>query len=321
MAKRGKKKNSASAGGFLFGIILIGILAVTAIALIKNGNEPDAPFPDGNETVQGSQTVSSSAETETDVIDQKTTDSPSSEIKTETEEKTDKITDTDAVSSSTKSTAVTSDNPTVNEREEHVSKNDTSSFAKDQWYMLLANPDNALPEDYTFEQAKIQSAGRDWIVDARCAEDLKAMIAAAKADGVSLILCSAYRTIERQTTNFNNKMQEYIKKGYSEEEARAVTATIIAVPGTSEHHTGMAVDIVTPSYQNLNAGFDKTAAYKWLEANCAEFGFVLRYREDKTEITKIIYEPWHYRYVGKEAATIMMEEKISFEEFLEKYGV
>lgn len=319
MATRGKK-NSSAAGGVLFGIILIGILAVTAIALIKNSDAPETPLPDGNEVVQGSQTVTSSQSTDTNVTDTKTSDTVSSDKITESDAKTDKVTDTDTVSSSTKTTSTTTNTPTVNTREEHVSKNDTASFAKDQWYMLLANPDNALPEGYTFEQAKVKSAGRDWIVDARCAEDLKAMLAAAKADGVSLILCSAYRTIEKQTTNFNNKMKEYLNKGYSEEEARKVTATIIAVPGTSEHHTGMAVDIVTPSYQNLNAGFDKTEAYKWLEANCAEFGFVLRYRKDKTEITKIIYEPWHYRYVGKEAATIMMEEKISFEEFLDKYG-
>ncbi|MBP3301007.1 MAG: M15 family metallopeptidase [Clostridia bacterium] len=318
MAKRSKKKNSASAGGFLFGIILIGVLAVTAIALLKNSESED-PVPDGSDVVHNTQTASST-ETGTDETDQKTTDQISSATQSSSDSKTDKVTDTDSATSSSKNTGTSSTPPTDNTREEYVSKNDTASFAKDQWYMLLANPDNPVPEGYTFEQAKIKSAGRDWIVDARCAEDLKAMIAAAKADGVSLILCSAYRTIERQTTNFNNKMQEYINKGKTEEEARAITATIIAVPGTSEHHTGMAVDIVTPSYQSLNAGFDKTAAYKWLEANCAEFGFVLRYREDKQHITKIIYEPWHYRYVGKQAATIMMEEKISFEEFLDKYG-
>ena len=115
----------------------------------------------------------------------------------------------------------------------------------------------------------------------------------------------------------------YVKSAYrtwQEQEAEYAENPAATLPGTSEHHTGMAADIVTPSYQRLNAGFDQTDAYKWLEAHCAEYGYVLRYRKDKTEITKIIYEPWHYRYVGKEAATIMMNEKLSFEEFLEKYG-
>ena len=244
------------------------------------------------------------------------TDTSTTDTSTDTSTHTtdSQVTDTSTVVTDT-NTEVTS---TTSDR--YISTNETSSFDTEEWYMMLANRDNPLPENYTFEKANVYSAGRNWDFDARCAEDMKAMLAAAKEDGVSLIICSAFRDIARQTENFNNKMDSYIKQGMSEQEAYELTATIIAIPGTSEHHTGLAADIVTPSYQNLNEGFAKTEAFKWLYANCAEFGFVLRYAEDKQEITKIIYEPWHYRYVGKEAARIMMSEGICFEEFLAKYG-
>ena len=308
MAK--KKSKGSLLSGILTTLFILCILAICALAIKKSMQGPDPDLSAEGTDTQTSQSLTSTGA----VTDTGTTDSV-------TDSDTASVTDTDITTSTNPSSSTTTN------REEHVSANKTDSFDLDSWYLLLANPDNPVPEGYTFEKATVHSAGRDWIVDARCAEDMKAMIAAAKADGVSLILCSAYRNIETQTKNFNNKVQEYLKKTnpetkkpYTEEEAIKITATIIAVPGTSEHHTGMAADIVTPSYQSLNAGFDQTEAYKWLEANCAEFGFVLRYRKDKTDITKIIYEPWHYRYVGKEAATIMMAEGLSLEEFLEKYG-
>ena len=115
-------------------------------------------------------------------------------------------------------------------------------------------------------------------------------------------------------------IDDLIEEGYSKEDARRVAATIVAVPGTSEHHTGLAMDVVTPSYQRLNSGYANTDAAKWLKANAAKYGFILRYPEDKTEITKIIFEPWHYRYVGVEYASFIMSEGICFEEFIELYG-
>jgi len=313
-----KKKSSNNTGPILMGIILVCIVAVLSIAAFSETSRNDGPTVEGTDvtssvtdTSTGTQTVLPTEPTDTagtsSVTDTDPVTCPTSDTDTDTDTNTDTGTDTGS------GTATGTDHG-------YISANKTDSFDKDLWYMLLANPTTPLPENFTFQQATVYSAGRNWIMDARCAEDMKAMLAAAKSDGVDLIICSAYRNIETQTNNFNAKVREYMAKGYSEEEAKKVTATIIAVPGTSEHHTGMAADIVTPSYQRLNAGFDQTEAYRWLEANCAEFGFVLRYRKDKTEITKIIYEPWHYRYVGREAATIMMEEKICFEEFLEKYG-
>lgn len=312
-----KKTSSLSAIG---SVIVLCFFAVAVIALANAMTTPPEPEPpvveNSTQTEQGTSTSSDTAsEASTDTSSRETSDTTDSSVTNVTT--SESITDTSSDSGSSSNN--TSSNTSTNNHS-YVSKNDTASFAKTNWYMLLTNGANPLPENYKFEEATVYSAGRNWIVDARCAEDMKAMIAAAKKDGVSLIICSAYRSYELQEKNFNAKVQSYINKGYSKEDAVAKTATIIAVPGTSEHHTGLAADIVTPSYQSLNSGFEKTEAFQWLYENCAEFGFVLRYPKDKVDVTKIIYEPWHYRYVGKEAAQIMMSEGICFEEFLEKYG-
>ena len=185
------------------------------------------------------------------------------------------------------------------------------------WNLILVNPDNFLPEDHTFEKEQVQG---NYYLDSRAAPYAKQMIADAKEEGIELQICSSIRDVELQTRLFNNKINDLIAEGYSEEDAKIKTATIVAVPGTSEHHTGLALDIVTPSYQRLNAGYENTDAAKWLKENAAEYGFILRYPKDKTDITKIIFEPWHYRYVGREYAEFIMSEGICFEEFIELYG-
>ncbi len=185
------------------------------------------------------------------------------------------------------------------------------------WNLILVNPDNYLPDNFTIDKAQVQG---NYYLDSRVAPLAVQMIADAKKEGIELQICSSIRDIDLQTRLFNNKIDDLIDEGYSKEDARRVAATIVAVPGTSEHHTGLAMDIVTPSYQRLNSGYAKTDAAKWLKANAAKYGFILRYPEDKTEITKIIFEPWHYRYVGVEYASFIMSQGICFEEFIELYG-
>ena len=111
--------------------------------------------------------------------------------------------------------------------------------------------------------------------------------------------------------------QDYLAQGYSEEQAYAKTATAIAIPGTSEHQSGLAADIVTPSHQTLDPAFADTAAGQWLVEHAHEYGFVLRYPEEKQEITKIIYESWHFRFVGKTHAKLMKEQNLCLAEYLE----
>ena len=180
------------------------------------------------------------------------------------------------------------------------------------WKLVLANPTHKLPDYFSIEEASIQG----YTMDARAVGPAKEMIAAAKADGIDLLVCSAYRPISSQQRLFNNKVQEYLNQGYGRAEAEEIAATIVAVPGTSEHQTGLALDIVTPSYQNLDDGYADTAAAKWLKANAADYGFILRFPKDKEDITKIIFEPWHYRYVGVDAAKEIMSRGITLEEYL-----
>ena len=184
--------------------------------------------------------------------------------------------------------------------------------AEDAWRLMLINRDNPLPQDHTFEKATLSNG---YVVDARIVEPLNAMIAAAKADGVSIFVCSAYRTVEYQQGLFQRKINQYKAKGYSEQEAYDIAKTIVAIPGTSEHHTGLAVDISTPQYTTLDEGFGDTVAFAWLKEHCAQYGFIMRYPTGKTEITGIIYEPWHYRYVGVDEAKEMTEQGICLEEY------
>ena len=183
------------------------------------------------------------------------------------------------------------------------------------WNLRLVNPTHSLPEGFTVDTAVVQNG---YEMDKRAADFAKAMIAAAKKDGVSLLVSSGVRTHARQVEKYNGKVQEYINEGYSKADAEKEAATIIAYPGTSEHESGLALDILTPSYQRFNEGFEKTEAFDWLYEHCKEYGFILRYPKDKQDITQIIYEPWHYRYVGTEYSYKIMESGLCLEEFLEQ---
>ena len=170
-----------------------------------------------------------------------------------------------------------------------------------------------MPENYEVE-LKLLSQGL--YVDARIYDDLRAMLAACRKDGLSPLVCSGYRSVETQTRLHNNKITRLLAEGYSQETAKGEARRWVAVPGTSEHHTGMAVDIVAVSYQKLTEQQEKTAEQKWLMEHCWEYGFILRYPTEKSEITGIGYEPWHYRYVGREAARTMRDNGLCMEEYI-----
>ncbi len=182
------------------------------------------------------------------------------------------------------------------------------------WSLVLANRQNPLTEGYKPELKKLSSG---YAVDARIYEAVNDMLADAKAAGLSPLVCSAYRSYDSQTRLFENQIAKYVSRGYSKAAAYEEAAKWVAVPGTSEHQTGLAVDIVATSYQVLNEAQEKTAEQQWLMANAHHYGFVLRYPKDKVAVTGISYEPWHYRYVGKEAARVIYEGKMCLEEYLE----
>lgn len=184
------------------------------------------------------------------------------------------------------------------------------------WNLLLIDNDNPLPEGYTFTPATVKT-GYD--VDERIYADLTAMLDAGKQQGLKLLVCSAYRSYDRQVELFDSAYGEGLKNGLSEEQAYAEAATGYSLPGCSEHQAGLAVDIVAKSHQYLDDSYAQTAEAQWLYAHCAEYGFILRYPEGKEDITGIKYEPWHFRYVGVEAATTIMENGLTLEEYLEEY--
>ncbi|MEG1448546.1 MAG: M15 family metallopeptidase [Oscillospiraceae bacterium] len=185
--------------------------------------------------------------------------------------------------------------------------------ASGDWNLILANPDTPLPSDFKVETAIVQGARE---VDTRIVDVATKMISDAKNQGIDLLVCSGFRSVEKQQNLFDNSISGYIAQGYSKEDAVRFTKAYYAVPGTSEHHTGLAMDIVTPTYQTLDDEYAQTDAAKWLLDNAYKYGFILRYPKDKEDITKIAFEPWHYRYVGEEHAKIIKEQNLCLEEYI-----
>lgn len=182
-----------------------------------------------------------------------------------------------------------------------------------EWSLILVNQWNKLPDGYevTLRQLKNGQA-----VDERCYPDLQQMLDDCRAAGLSPVICSSYRSQETQKRLFNYKVTYYTNLGYSQKNAETEAAKSIAAPGTSEHHLGLAVDIVDIMNQNLDSSQENTAVQQWLLEHSWKYGFILRYPSDKSGITGIIYEPWHYRYVGKEAAAEIHAQGICLEDYL-----
>ncbi|HIU46436.1 MAG TPA: M15 family metallopeptidase [Candidatus Fimadaptatus faecigallinarum] len=179
--------------------------------------------------------------------------------------------------------------------------------------MILVNRDNPMPEG--LKPTLVDIGGGD-SVDARCYDDLMLMLDDCRAAGLEPVICSAYRTQEYQTMLYENKIDRLIAQGFSAELAPALAMTVVALPGTSEHQLGLALDIVDASYQQLDEAQEHTPVQRWLMDNSYRYGFILRYPNDKSAVTGIIYEPWHYRYVGRDAAQQIYDSGLCLEEFL-----
>lgn len=208
--------------------------------------------------------------------------------------------------------------PTEERREP---ENITYEFSEDDWRLILINKQHSIPDGYEEEVplGNISTMKGIMHCDERIIDDLLDMIQAAKDDGVTLAICSPYRDLQYQEMLFGRKITKYMKRGLSYMEAYQLASQAVTVPNASEHQIGLALDIVTDTYVALNEGFADTAAGKWLAENSCKYGFILRYPKGKEDITGIEYEPWHFRYVGVEAATLMTEQGITLEEFWEEY--
>lgn len=204
-------------------------------------------------------------------------------------------------------------------KEPEISEENVRCFDAQDWRLVLINKQHPIPEDYTFTLDTIKTANGGIQCDSRVMEDLFSMLQAAGEDEINLAICSHYRDINRQEVLFSRKIKTYMKKGMSYMEAYKISSQTVTVPGASEHQIGLAMDIVSDSYTVLEEEFAETDAGIWLKDHCAEYGFILRYPLGKESITGIEFEPWHFRYVGREAAEIIMNEGLCLEEFWAKY--
>lgn len=183
----------------------------------------------------------------------------------------------------------------------------------EDWQLLLVNPWNEMPEDY---EVHLKTLPDGMKVDEKAYDSLTAMLQACRDAGLAPKICSAYRTQAKQTYLYNNKIARLRNAGYGRQAAIEEAGRWVARPGTSEHQLGLAVDIVSTSYQALTKKQEQTKEQKWLMEHCWEYGFILRYPNEKSEITGIGYEPWHYRYVGVDIAQDIRASGLCFEEYL-----
>lgn len=186
--------------------------------------------------------------------------------------------------------------------------------SRDDWRLILANKNSPLPEGYAPELVTLADSSLQMQTEAAAAFD--EMRQAANATGLHLMACSTYRSVERQTELYDAEVQKWIGKGYAEADAREKAATVVMIPGCSEHNTGLAVDVGSVTNQRVEEDFENEPEFDWLQEHAAEYGFILRYPSDKQAITGVSYEPWHYRYVGVENAKAIKESGLCLEEYL-----
>lgn len=289
MNTRNKRKRSEVLRNRALALLAVAVVALVAVIVIKQPKEENKPV------------AQPSSESKPEPLPESSSDEPqaSEPSQSDTSPSEQPEASSSSLSASSGSAGTSSSTP-------------VSTATQDKYYEadlpMLVNPTNKIPEGYSPELADI---GNGYKLQTRAAAAFNDMMQKAVQDGVSLWIVSAYRSHEKQTTNFNNKIREFESQGYTAEKAYAATAKLIAVPGTSEHSLGYAVDL-----NSLETTFEGTKQFKWLMENCADFGFALRYPKDKVEITDISYEPWHYRYVGSNHAKVIMENGICLEEYL-----
>ncbi|RHR66291.1 D-alanyl-D-alanine carboxypeptidase family protein [Coprococcus sp. AF16-5] len=177
------------------------------------------------------------------------------------------------------------------------------------WNLILVNRNSYIPDDYKVELTELSNGEK---VDSRIYPELQEMFNDARAQGYGLFVRDGYRTQEEQQQLLDEKIEAYENEGKSKSEAKKLAEQWVAIPGTSEHQLGIAVDI--------NADTTKSSSddvYSWLAENAHKYGFIKRYPSDKTDITGVINEPWHYRYVGKEAALEIYSQGMCLEEYID----
>ena len=184
--------------------------------------------------------------------------------------------------------------------------------------MVLVNHTSKMPDDYTFDTKECGSATAvNKTLQTVACDAFLDMQKAAAADGVTVWMQSGYRSVKYQTSLYERKTKYYLDKGYDNATAKEKAAAVVNPPGYSEHNCGLAADLNSPEHTGLDEGFEKTAAFRWLCEHAGDYGFILRYPKDAEDKTEIIYEPWHWRYVGVENAAKINSSGLCFEDYIE----
>ncbi len=288
-SRKNSKKNTAAAKLFLVCVLIL--LAAFLTVVCYTLSQPEDVTPSQFETADGSSQGESSSSPE-----DSSTGIPSS---------TDKQVTATSVTSKT----------TTTEKQVSLPSPGIIKINPDKWELTLVNAKYRLPDKY--EPPKLLTIVNDCRLDSRVVPHYLDMYNAALKDGVKLTPFSGYRSYEMQERNYNNKIRYYQGEGFGKAEAAVKAAAVIMPPGSSEHNLGIAMDIVT-----CDNWFETTDEFTWLCENAYKYGFIMRYAKDKTHITGVIYEPWHWRYVGVKAASDIFKTRdangveICLEEYL-----
>ncbi len=245
------------------------------------------------------------------VVDDKGENNPSSQ------ESSSKIDSSEIDSSEESSTDISSEKPVSSEENSKPKGNSKNDLDPEYQNLMLVNGWNPLPKNHDYE-GNLTTIPKKYIkgsltqIDKDIWPYLKAMLDDARAEGIDIGVWSPYRSYATQKWLFQKQVQKQINNGVPKDQAEDKAATIVARPGTSEHNTGLALDI-----NCANHSFKDTKAYKWLQKNAEDYGFIMRYAEDKQEKTGVIYESWHWRFVGINAAHEINELGMCLEEYVE----
>lgn len=190
------------------------------------------------------------------------------------------------------------------------------STVAEEWNLRLVNNQHSLPEDYG--EQEMTAFGGGYYFDARIIEFLEQLLDAAKQENLNIKVVSGYRGVERQTTRNQDEIAAYTRRGYSEQDAVALANMEQPPYLQSEHSLGLSVDLLDSGSSSVSIAFEQTDEFKWLIKNAAQYGFILRYPEDKVEVTGMVYKPWHFRYVGREHAEKIQQQGLCLEEYLQQ---
>ncbi len=274
---------------FLFSalVVILSVLLALYVAFCRDGNY--------NEVEIKTPTESTTEATEQEQPEEPSTDKKDEE--TPSEEASDNDTTEEEQSSTDASVIWSTYDP-------------AAELAGEKWMLTLINKAYPLDKKYSPTLSPVVE-GSSVTADSRVSEAYQLMYKDALASGYLLTPYSAYCSYQGQQTIYNSKIQSFIFQGMSEDEAKQNAEKRIEPAGCSENGAGLSVDVISAS-----AGFATTDEYKWLTQNAFKYGFVLRYPEDKVDVTGMIFQPWHWRYVGIEAATEMKNNNQCLEEYL-----